>query len=199
MTKEQQPSSIEQLEAQKKRFTQILGERKLWYESIGAGRVKIGEDWQQDVRIGKVKARVRVSVERLQGQAAVTEREIVIRRKEEEESLTARAQSYINQVGLRRQQLGEIRKYICEGHLPGWLLEKREQEFRFLTCEPGRNPELKRAIVLWKKRQEEVNKEKERRLQAGEQLEAERGIQEEKRIREVWLSDGQTLLTQNPC
>lgn len=69
--------------------------------------------------------------------------------------LTDRAQSYLDQLGQRRQELKTLRLLVRKNHLSADILERRQVEFNNLAILPHEDLELQRGINLLRDRQEQ--------------------------------------------
>lgn len=126
-----------ELEQQRDRLAHVVSQREALVDRIGTGQVKIGSSWENTLRIGHVRAKVKASVARLGGELTQIDQEI---------NITGQARDYLTQIEVRQKQLGEMSELVTEGNLPEEILKQYQQEYSTLVALPDTNPALKRAV-----------------------------------------------------
>lgn len=146
MGKEIEP--IQQIEQREDRVSQVLGEREALVDRIGTGVVKVGSSWENTLKVGRVRSKVRGSVNRLRGELGQLDQEL---------NTYGQAREYLSQLSTRQTQLGEMSEMVAEGNLPQDVLQTYQQHYEELASLPERNPALQRGIERIR-REEEARK-----------------------------------------
>lgn len=144
MSKEIEPI---QLQEKRDRVYQISGQREALINRIGTGKVNALSSWENSLKVGRVRSKVKASVNRLRGELGQLDQEL---------EDYGQARDYLGQISLRQIQLADMGKMVAEGNLPQDVLEVYKQRYQELFSLPERNPALQRGIELAK--QEEARR-----------------------------------------
>lgn len=140
---------ISQLEARKERLRGILAERESLYLRVGTCRIK---EEDSPIKVGETRARLRASQARIESRVVETQEEI------DRINLIKQAESYLSLVDKKRRDLEKI--LSLREHLSPATVERYERDYKALLARPGEDPELKKAVGVFK---EEKRREEEER------------------------------------
>jgi hypothetical protein len=129
--------SLSQLNAQRNRVSQIAQEREALIDRIGTGEIKVGSSWENTLRVGEVRGRVRSSAARLNEKLTSINTSI---------SEYHNAQDYLKELQLRESQLSIMSEHVASGNLPEDILLAYQQEYTELLSRPESNIQLKNGL-----------------------------------------------------
>lgn len=153
MNKEQQPLSFEQL-VQRHDQLQARLERKqsLREEEIPSRFKKVDpDDFRSSIKLAKANARLEKDMGEIQSSLARNQEESTIWMETHGPELIAEAQSYTEDIALKKGQLKEMEGLAATGYLPKDVLEMHRGRFRIQAGRPGLDPALKLGIELLQK------------------------------------------------
>lgn len=159
MPKEIEP--VQQIEQRRDRVSQVLGEREALVDRIGTGKVKIGSSWENTLKVGRVRSKVKASITRMTGQLGKLDEEL---------NAYGQARDYLSQLPIRRTQLAEMSEMVAEGNLPKDALQAYQQQYEELASLSDRNPALQRGIERIRREEEGKRGSEKFRLSTGEKL-----------------------------
>jgi len=158
MNKEQQPLLYEQLLQRHDQLQDRLQRKEyLRHEEIPNKFKKVNpDDFKTSIKLGKANARLDKDIHEIQNSLTHKEEEITTWMTRHGQELMSKAQVYIDEVTLKRNQLGEMEGLATAGYLPQDVLEQHRGRFRILAGIPGIDPALKMGIALLQRHKEQA-------------------------------------------
>ncbi len=138
-------SNFHDLQQRREHLSHILDQRKSLIDRIGTGSVKVGSSFENTLKVGETRRAVRESIARIgdkieQINAGLTSHTL--------------AESYLENLEKRRDQLAQISEMVSDGVIPADVLRKHQIEFEELIALPATDSALKKVI-------DQLNQEKE--------------------------------------
>lgn len=109
---------------QRDRLAHIASQREALVDVIGTGQVRIGSSWENTLKVGRVRARVNVSVTRLRRELTHVNQDIII---------TEQTKYHLGQLTLRQLQLAQMSAMVSERNLSEDILRQYQQEYTALA------------------------------------------------------------------
>lgn len=120
------------IEKRRKHLSILISQRESLVGRIGTGAVKEGSSWDNTLKVGRVRRKVKASAERFNGEL--------------DSMAQGFAKQYVDLRSLREKQLADMKTMVEEKNLSVESARHFEKEFEELNLLPEKNEFLKRGL-----------------------------------------------------